>query len=218
MQKNIYSTPDWRVWTGRWIISKWIDIHNNLYIYIYFSLLDSCVVHSFYFCSVFAPRIIYDDAKWCVVDDTLACFVLLIMLAARVADDSRVADDFGGITGLQGIGGGAPRPLLLFTGFTFVWRLLFYGMQWKEHKFRINKVLKNFVDSFWVWPFSTHIWCTGDLSIYACSYCCNATSGTWNGCNWRCSGWRLWFYCCCGCLSYITFEWISWEHLRGENY
>lgn len=46
----------------------------------------------------------------------------------REAEDSRVADDFGGITGLfvgiigllVGIGGGAPRPLLLFTGFTLV--------------------------------------------------------------------------------------------------
>lgn len=56
-----------------------------------------------------------------------------MMLAARVADDSRVADDFGGITGLFfGIGGGirptlavSSRPLLLFTGFTFDCRLLF---------------------------------------------------------------------------------------------
>lgn len=62
--------------------------------------------------------IIYEDAKWCVVD-TLTVFAF-IMLAARDADDSRVADDFGGKTGLFfGIGGGAPR-ILLFTGFTFV--------------------------------------------------------------------------------------------------
>lgn len=63
--------------------------------------------------------IIYEDAKWCVVD-TFAALALFIMLAARDADDSRVAVDFGGKTGLFfGIGGGAPR-ILLFTGFTFV--------------------------------------------------------------------------------------------------
>lgn len=39
--------------------------------------------------------------------------LLVIMLLLRVADDSRL-----GMTGLfGGIGGGAARPLLLFTGF-----------------------------------------------------------------------------------------------------
>lgn len=57
------------------------------------------------------------------MDERLAAFAL-IMLAARVADVSRVAVDFGGMTGLFfGIGGGAPRPL--FTGFTFACKLLF---------------------------------------------------------------------------------------------
>lgn len=76
-----------------------------------------------FFCFHFRIIFIYDDAKWCVVDT--AGLALLIIPAARVADDSRVADDFGGITGLFfGIGGGAPRPLL-FTGFTFAGKLLF---------------------------------------------------------------------------------------------
>lgn len=71
---------------------------------------------------------VYEDAKWWVVDTV--GFALLIMAAARVADDSRTPD-FGGITGWRtglffGIGGGAPRPLLLFTGFTFACRLLFW--------------------------------------------------------------------------------------------
>lgn len=43
------------------------------------------------------------------------------MLPLRVADDSRL-----GMTGLfGGIGGGAARPLLLFTGFALCCALLF---------------------------------------------------------------------------------------------
>lgn len=67
------------------------------------------------------------------MDVTFPGFALFMMPAARVADDSRVA--FGGITGLFfGIGGGAPRPLLLFTGFALAWRLLFFGVKSNKKK------------------------------------------------------------------------------------
>lgn len=47
---------------------------------------------------------------------------MLELLLVRVAEDSR----FGGIIGLFGGIGGGTRPLLLFTGFAFAGKLLFF--------------------------------------------------------------------------------------------
>lgn len=100
-----------------------------------------------------------------------------------MADDSRVADDFGGITGLFfGIGGGAPRPLLLFTGFTFAWRLLFCS-KWKCVSVCVLVSVKRL---------DTYKWCTGDLSIYTCGNGRN-TASTRNAYYWWRDRW--WFNC-----------------------